>query len=244
MVLVLTGAAVLPGLGFGLTAGLPQAIPVSAAPAVGDCLIDALPALFNVNSSSQGASAYSELAVGPCSGPRYGEIVAVSAGPAAGSSDAGTDSCAPPASAYLGLPTANGKPAPVSTFWYPSISAQWFVLGPSQRQAAAGQRWSACLVYLPSGDPRTVSERYVSSLRNALLTGVDSALVGVCPDDQSWNGSNAGGCGARHRAEVFATNYFVGGRQISREQMLSTCVSLVRKATGLADVTAAGLLQV
>lgn len=243
MVLVLAAAAVLPGLGIGLTAGMPQAIPVSPAPVVGDCLIDAPPALFNVNSSSQGMYAYSELRIGRCSGARYGEIVAVFAG-AAPAADAGIDSCTLAASVYLGLPITAGKPSPLFTFWYPSISAEWFVLNPSERQAAAGQRWSACMVYLPSGDPRTVGERFGSTLHNALLTGAESGVVGVCPDDQSWNGSDAGGCGSPHSAEVFGTDYFIGGHQVSRLQMESTCASLVQLATGMADVTAAGRLTV
>ena len=220
------------------------AVPVAAPPAVGDCLLDALPALYNVNSSSQGPYSYSQLRIGPCSGRRYGEIVRVGGEVSGSPVEATTDVCGPAASEYLGLPVANTRLSPPSTVWYPVTSTQSFVLEPSERQQAAGQSWSACLLYVPSGDTRTAAAPYSRSLRNAIVTGAQSALVGVCPDDDSWNGSNPGGCGAPHRAEIFATNLFGGRQPASRSGLLRTCRNLVDHATGIGDLAGDTSLQV
>src|SRR6478672_616575 len=122
-------------------AGQPIAPPIQAAPHVGDCVTE--------NPHALGAGLYDlpALRTGPCSGPRFGEVVFVVPDftvPTVGTAP-GSDPCGH-VHQYLGAPS----PAPPADgSFVPFAAVGVALIGPGARQRAAGQNWAACIVYLP-----------------------------------------------------------------------------------------------
>lgn len=196
---------------------------------------------------------YPPQAVEPCSGARYGEVVAVFPHPLPYAvkgddstgrylQDPNVDNCGRLLSAYLGM-----VDVPMFGIWTPNLSLVTGLARPSVRQAAVGQRWAACVVTVQPGNvpagPFT-GPLYGSTLRNALQTGAERNLLGRCPPVVNWTvAPSTGSCGNPHLLELLGYGY-TGGRSFSREQLALSCRQLVDKLTGLPDPTAAGALAV
>jgi len=245
-----------------IVAGAAQAAPVPGPPAVGDCVLDPVPVSAWVWSSSPLEStnitattsaadmSYPRQQMQPCSGPRYGEVVAVIANPhapvvagdAANSyiGDPNMDSCHSSALQYLGLAT---PPA----HWEPFVQSTSAMSRPSIRQEAAGQHWVACVVGLrPSaGTPGPAAGRlYASSIRDAFHTGHERNQLGSCSPAIDWElPAGFSSCGLRHSLELFAFGS-TGEHPMTRSALELSCQLLVRELTGIPDPTAGGALSI
>jgi len=151
--------AVMAGLRPHLVTGVAQAAPVPGPPAVGECVVDPLPApKFGVVAPVTAASGgtvpvYPSQQIQPCTGARYGEITAVIAAPkptvvrgddADGRflDDPNKDSCFDPAQQYLGMMTTQSTQS--SGRWR-SCSSPWRYPDPrhgSRRPGSGGRRAS------------------------------------------------------------------------------------------------------
>ncbi len=246
--------AVVAGLRPHLVAGAAQSVPVPGPPAVGDCVLDPLPADSldgNTTVTSGGTvPVYPALQIRPCSGTRYAEVVAVLAtpdppvvqGPAANPYlvDPNLGRCYSVALRYLGVPTP-----PILHFWELNLQFTVALSRPSSRQEAAGQHWAACIVK-PTGVTYAspADQQYGSSIRGALQTGRQRNQLGSCAPTVDWNASDGGGyCAGPHSLEVFAFGGS-GDHPVTRNQVELTCQQVVRQLTGIPDPTVAGALAI
>ena len=157
--------------------GQATAEPVTPPPQVGDCVTQ--------DPNALGADLYTWTTVlpsvptGPCTGNRFGEVVGVMPADTARApiADMGTPPCQAPVDEYLGmqgtLPHDNGG-------FYRIDAVPVAVVGPDDKQRAAGQDWAACLVYLPLSGDAAAPLRIDHSLRGAWHHPVDSRLFTVC----------------------------------------------------------------
>lgn len=231
-------------------------------PVVGDCVLDPIGTSWDnpavAGSALSGAPttyAYPRLAMKPCQGSRYGEVTALiqtATEPVISISsdgtfvnDANVETCSPAASEYVGIAMVGTQRAPLDGVWYPSQTVDAAASVPSIRQAAAGQHWLACIVYLgaSAGSQQTVAdqERYDGPLRGSMSSGQQGNRIGTCATGSDLTGGTLGltGCGVVHRSEIFAT----GGsdaRPLSRTNLQASCDRVVAHATGIPNITTAG----
>ncbi|HEY7815968.1 MAG TPA: hypothetical protein VIC62_22175 [Nakamurella sp.] len=214
VVLSIRGAAV---------AGRAVAAPAPDRPGAGDCLLDdplgpAFPALVNADEPLP------VLRTAPCDGTRYGEVVSVGAGTDQESADRdGThEQCWSAVHGYLGVPhpaTADLRRIPVADVW--SV-----LIGPDERQRAAGQDWSACVVHLPptdSGNGLTTDQ----SLRGAWERPADAHLFSTCVDEGTLDPLP---CEWAHGAEH--VSYWSGDPTEAQESALADCRTDAVEALG------------
>src|SRR6478735_8333781 len=204
--------------------GEPTAAPVPAAPRVGDCIQE--------NPHDRGADLYrvktplAALRSGDRSAPRFGEVVSLAQGYPDGIDVPNTaiDQCYQQAYSYLGLPT---PPPPPELPVGPAVSV-WFVLvGPDDRQRAAGQDWSACVVFLPVSADAVSSITIDHSLRGAWARPEDSRLFALCVYGVDLVSAN---CLGPHQFEVIS--YSLGDPAASPESVQSECAQDVAAALG------------
>ncbi|MBM9468938.1 septum formation family protein [Nakamurella leprariae] len=209
---------------------------IAAPPRVGDCVMG------DVAASAQGlrSRALPELPVEPCTGPRDGEVVAVTDDYPApipspdGPPMPGVEECHVEASAYLGFDRADAAPSD----W-----AEWAVfgtelIGPDDRQAATGQTWAACVVF------DITSEGYPSALSGSVRDVIrrltpDTVRFAACLDR---SGGAPVSCTRPHRVEIFRTATVPaepGAAALDR-----ACRDLVAAATSMPDPTAGGALTI
>jgi hypothetical protein len=204
--------------------GEPSAAPVPAARRVGDCVQE--------NPHDRGADLYpakaplAALRSGDCSTPRFGEVVSLAQGYPDGIDVPNTaiEQCYQQAYSYLGLPT---PPPPTELPVGPAVSV-WFVLvGPDDRQRAAGQDWSACVVFLPisadAASPITIDH----SMRGAWNRPEGSRLFALCLYGVDLVSAN---CLAPHQFEVISSR--PGDPAASPETIQSECTRDVVAALG------------
>lgn len=209
---------VLAGIRGRVVSGDPTATPVAAAPQVGDCVTE--------NPHTRGSDLYMvtfttplpSLRTGACSGARFGEVVAVAPGYTASTElpFAAFDRCAQQAHTYVGItdpPQPNSPPlGPAAWVWFALV-------GPDDRQRAAGQDWSACLVYLPVSVDAEVPITVDHSLRGAWQRPVDSRLFAICLDDPDT--MYFANCGWPHRFELVSTS--PGDQAVTPESVDDAC---------------------
>jgi len=244
--------AVVAGLRPHLVAGAAQSAPVPGPPAVGDCVLDPLPAdpVGDTTTSGGTVPVYPALQIRSCSGTRYAEVVSVIAapspvvvqGPTANPYlvDPNLGRCYSVALRYLGVPTP-----PVLRFWELNLQFTVALSRPSSRQEAAGQHWAACVVK-PTGVTydSAADQQYGSSIRDALHTGRKRDQLGSCAPTVDWNASGGGAyCAGPHSLEIFAFGGS-GEHPVSRSQLELTCQQLVRRLTAMPDPTAGGALSI
>ena len=205
--------------------GDPTAPPVTAAPQVGDCILE--------NPHARGAdllpttAPLAVLRTGACSAPRFGEVVTVGGGYPDGTDvpTAAIDQCFQQASGYLGLPDSPPRAALPTG---PAV-AVWFVLvGPDRRQHAAGQDWAACVVFLPVSLEVSAPITVDHSLRGAWNRPEDSRLFGLCLNDVG--SMDAANCMWPHRFEVMT--FAPGDPAASPESEQAACTRDVVQALG------------
>jgi hypothetical protein len=159
-----------------VVAGQAVAAPVPGPPQAGDCLLE--DPFGGTDTYIVGSSPLPSLRTAGCRGDRHGEVVSVGTGtgPDVDGVDAAFQQCWDSAAAYLGLP----EPATSGWSHFPMLAMGAVVIGPDDRQRAAGQDWSACVVHL-SPLPWPGSIRSVDhSLRDAWDRAEDGGLFAIC----------------------------------------------------------------
>ena len=163
---------------------------------------------------------------GDCSAPRFGEVVSLAQGYPDGIDVPNTaiDQCYQQAYGYLGLPT---PPPPTELPVGPAVSVQFVLVGPDDRQRAAGQDWSACVVFLPisadAASPITIDH----SMRGAWNRPEDSRLFALCVYGVDLMPAN---CLGPHQFEVIS--FRPGDPAASPESVQSQCTRDVVAALG------------
>lgn len=126
-------------------------------------------------------------ALGPCAGVRYGEVAAVIADPSKATVTVGADGtitavidtnseiCTLAALRYVGWAIGGPRLEGTLSFWNVAPAVDSVPSRPSVRQAAAGQHWLACIVFL----------------RQDTFGGVGQVppsygFVAQCSDDNDW----------------------------------------------------------
>ena len=228
--------------------GTPQVEPPPGPPGVGDCLTQPVPEHGGLSWDSVADQASArptvlprELPEGvfaPCRASRFGEVVDVDPNPLAATaiqtaagisvSDPAWTRCADSAARYLGLDE------PGTQIWQPDFGSSIVLVGPTQRQRAFGQHWSACVLVVPADGMTPALDR---SPRALLATGDTRDELGDCQTNASWATGSAGlgTCGQPHRSETFAYAEFGSAAVPSREQLAVSCLQLIRRTTGLPD---------
>jgi hypothetical protein len=159
--------------------------------------------------------------------------------------DPAVDTCAPSASRYIGLAMTGSQRAPLPGGWYPSQTVEAAAAIPSQRQAASGQHWLACIAYLGASPVNSLAvadqERYDGSLRDALSTGHQRNRIGTCATGADLTGGEEGlvGCAHAHRSELFAAGGS-GTDIVKRADLQQSCDQVAHRLTGIPDLLTAG----
>jgi len=227
MIAVLLAVVVVAAVRGRVVAGEPVAEPIGAPPQVGDCAVENPHDLGAALDNWAGSPPTVRTAA--CAGERFGEVAHVypddnSAGAATTTSN--TDlfgECFPRAGRYLSAPEPPSGPHFVPE-WLVSVT----LIGPDVRQRAAGQRWAACLIYLPISADADVPITVDHSLRDAWLDDVDNHLFAHCTDDET-TGLPAN-CRSIHRFEVLAAARGTPGG--SQETMDAACRAAVAVELG------------
>lgn len=215
--------------------GRAVASPVPPRPQVGDCATaEVTPQFLEQVYSGEVPVLTSQ----PCDGARAGEVISITEG----TSDVRTE-CFKAASGYVGLtPIDLGSLAvqnSPATEWIPNVRLVAFNFRPSPLQAAAGQRWSAC-VMVGAGLEGLQPLPFQESPRDAAIRGGTSFdRFSVCADTQM--PERLIPCGEPHRYELIAGSLSVGGTEAAS---LASCRAKITEVTGLIDPSAGGRLQV
>lgn len=165
-----------------MVAGRPVATPVPSPPEPADCLLEDP---FQGNFSGYVVYEDDELPAwrtGRCAGDRYGDVVAIGKGVDDLQTtfvDGAWEQCWRDASGYLGLPDPSGADGRRG----PDVNVLTALIGPDERQRAAGQDWAACVVQLaPSGAGAGLTVDH--SLRDAWSRAEDRRLMALCVTDE------------------------------------------------------------
>lgn len=234
-VLALLGAAVVwSAVRPGSIAGAPVAGPVPGPPAAGDCLLED-PWLADEADRTSGPLPV--LKVAPCTGVRYGEVVSVGAATDLTDmwDDGSWNQCWNAIDTYLGLPPSLGA----NPDRYPTSSASPTLIGPDERQQAAGQDWSACVVGVPPDGVSDAAGQVDDSLRGS-WNGVDALRFALCLDDPGTQEPVS--CGRPHGAEQ--VSYWTGDRSRPAEDDAADCRLDAVDALGSTDALDDGSLRV
>ena len=264
MFAVLVTAIVMPNLAAQRVAGSPVAAPIPGPPAVGDCLLDPTAAswLYNRN------PIYAPRRLQPCSGPRYGEVIAVitdgrsperiaaatltTTHPMgqAPSDDPTLRSCDAALNPYLGLPPGpRGDGVDAVDGWTYTGLAIPAPVGPDNRQSAAGQHWVACVVIGLDPDRHTGTasvylQRYVGSARRVYAIGRPPSAFALCVSKMILPQIlQPAGCSRPHAVEVFGVTE-THSKHVTQAQLNASCGKLARRLTRMPDLTAGGRLAV
>ena len=252
-ILALTAATVALSVGAAIAghtvAGSAHIQPPPGPPAVGDCLIQAVPETGSLLSgdampgptNTTPTPVPREIPAGAfahCVASRFGEVVDVDSQPVEpmvlntpngiSISDPTWTRCTDRSEAYLGLDSV------ATAIWRVDFGPRPTLVGPTERQRDAGQHWSACvLVTQASG----VTPALAGSPRTLLKDGATRDETGQCQTNGSWaaGSSGPGACGQPHRSETFAYAEFSSAAVPSREQLTVSCLQLIRRTTGLPD---------
>ncbi len=235
-------------------AGTAHIAPVPGPPSVGDCLSQP------VGGRSQAVKIeHAAVATGACAGRRYGEVVSVIPGAKVqpfqqdntnGSIvDPNLDTCAMKTVTFLGLgagpghpanPAAPGHPINVFTYWSPVLlTSSFYAAGPSALETSMGQRWLACISYIPDATTRTAMP-YDRSARGTFTTGTPPAAYAVCLKTADAKMLYIINCSLPHAAELFG--YRFGAAATPRAALDATCTAMIKKFTGMSDTGAGGRL--
>lgn len=228
--------------------------PLPPPPAVGDCVLEPLPeSVLNAFSGPGEVDDHLTARIAPCSGGRYGEVVAVVAAgldysaPTRG--DVWTDqnspanTCSAAAETYLGDEAVDYLHG-----WSPATAMALGGVAPDPVLARAGQRWLACVV-VGIGEPEGAlrqTQRYSRTLRNALSSlRLPPELAQCAPALPAMGASvETVSCGRPHTAELFGTAASDRPDDAEQVRLTGECGDFVRKLSGTGDPTAGGRLRV
>jgi len=228
LITALLAALVFSGLNGRAVRGHPVEEHARAVPAVGNCLLTRYQRTgVSVGDGPQRPPA-AEL--GPCSGPRYGDVIQVNR-----SQTPGSIYCGLAARGYLGAPRDDMND-PMTGGW--SLLAgpgSTVMVGPDSRQLVAGQAWAAC-VLLPLNRVGTRTERFDGPQGGAWRRGsAGTTPFGICSDRIP---GRLIPCADPHLYERIAVRVQV------RKNAQAGCVQKVRRETGMSDPTAHGELTI
>ncbi|HEY5879755.1 MAG TPA: septum formation family protein [Nakamurella sp.] len=221
-----------------VVAGEPVAEPIGAPPQVGDCAVENpldLGAALN-----NWADTPPTVGTSVCAGERFGEVAHVYPDGSSAGSVATTSAgdlygaCGSHVDGYLSAPAP-----PSGSQFVPHGRVPFALIGPDARQRAAGQRWAACLIFLPISTDPDVPITVDHSLRDAWLDDVDNHLFAYCTDDET-TGLPAN-CRSIHRFEVLAVARGTPGE--SQETMDAACRTAVAVELGSAAALDGGFLS-
>jgi hypothetical protein len=219
-------------------AGIATTAAVSAAPAVGQCLLadpGDLRSVLDMPDVEVRAGVF-----GPCNSGSFGEVVWVKNSEASGKVELRTANLLPvdcwqPANDYLGAPEVahnNDPPVDQPPNWVPAAMRATVRFGPDPAQFASGQAWVACVI-LPRDAP------YQGSVRGE-RPGPAANAFGSCRVVDSTVAEPYVPCMQPHDSEVFG---YVAADPADIPELLATCRRLITAATGLPDITAGGRLS-
>ena len=209
-----------------VVAGTPVAEPLPDPPRPGDCVTQNLHDMGTPDEIYFWVPGGPSVRIESCDGVRFGEVAHVLTVPPLGETDQDSrdlaySTCAEPVGEYLGLP-----PGHAESVMQPFVDPLMAVLGPTDRQRAAGQTWAACVVYpdpTPDGAP-TIDH----SVRNAWQRPADRWLVAACTDDLSVGKGIS--CGLPHRYE--ALSWAHGSPTATQESLDGWCRDANTQAVG------------
>ena len=236
--------------GHGLTEQLPDP------PAVGDCVLEALSeSVLNAFDRTVEIRDFPSARISPCTGSRYGEVVAVldtgldytapSDGDVWGDPKSPANRCSSAVELYLGVPAADDR----SSRWSPTASVAVAGLGPGPVLTDAGQRWVACVVVSlaeSANDPRG-TQRFTGTLQDALETlRLPPQLAQCAPSlpDPTLGSVSMIPCDRPHSAELLGFAWSDRPDNATKSRLAHECPELIGMLTGLADPTAHGRLRV
>ena len=211
LVLVALVAVVLPGTMSRSIPGVAGRGPVPRMPTVGDCL---LRPVGPPDSAADGELIYPPVSTGPCSGPRFGEVVAVVASPKVqppivspidGSvADPSATACDDDVAGFLGTAAAVAPAQRSAVTWVVlPASVRSLRVEPSDLQKSVGQRWIACVGYL---DPESVGQAsaddYLRSAKGTFHLGSPPAAFATCVTSLVAGAMNHGDCFQPHASRV------------------------------------------
>ena len=201
-------------------AGQPTAQPIKAAPQVGDCLTE------NPHDPGYNIFDLQALRTEPCSGPRFGEVAFVIDDFAVSAVNPAQDvgPCGQQVRHYLGTP----GPPPTDGSFASFAVVGWTLVGPDNRQRAAGQKWAACVVYLPDWVDAAANVTFDHSLQGGWQRTEDSRLFAICLDDVASLAPAV--CRLPHRFELLGMA--VGVPSIPQQTLESACRHIVVDALG------------
>ena len=216
-------------------------------PAVGQCLLDQ-PGRFG--GWGFGEPLYPALRLAPCSGYRWGEVVAVLPGALAtptiitttdGAGAPVTESpnqtlCDQYRQAFLG-----GHAGSTMQWRWELLVGTIAAVGPTSLQRMAGQSWVACVITPAYGQAATAAQ-YRGSVRNALDTGRLPVAFATCSTAIDATGILPVPCDQPHHVEVFGVTTIATGDTPSG--LDAHCLKLVSWLMRTPDPTKAGLLRV
>jgi hypothetical protein len=245
LILAIVLAVVLGSRNDKFIAGVAVLTPLADSPQLGDCLI-----------GPPVSGTYPAVApTGPCSGRKYGEVVAVMPHSLprffddqsydSGSIDdpsAPDAVCARKGLEFLGLayPVEQG-PTAASPTWFPSTTVGPELLQPDWLGLAFGADWTACVVRMYSNTDDSIA--YTGSLAQVHATHNYPPNAAICWPELPLNDYRTISCRLPHAVEEFGSMWDMD-LSTRPAQLQHSCVDLVTEMTGRADPTAAGALQV
>jgi hypothetical protein len=220
--------------------GSPVAAPPPPPPQIGDCIADPPPSSVDAVPL---AFATTFVACGPV---RRGEVAAMLGGvdSATGGTAEGVDPCWDSAAPYLGLLPDGSLPG-LHTLWFHLSPLAVGQVHPTDRQAAFGQHWVACVVYPLSGaDATAAPPSYRTPLRNVFDGAAPPVALAVCgrTTDPGWSPQLVD-CSKPHRVEEFAATS-TEGAGITQAQLDTDCRAIAARMMARSDPTAGNLLTV
>lgn len=231
-------------------AGQPEAVPVAGAPAVGTCLTQSVSGVDAITSQAN-QPIFPSVAVGDCSGPHHGEVVAVVDHRFAIPVDASTvldpyeKWCSPALDDWTGRTSDPFEPDWVLEYQATRQVSIVFI-GPDQRQLAAGQLWVACIaVPQVTGAYQGTSSSYERSIRNGFARLPAPPGLSSCweqPQD-TYDASQSTDCASGHRAEVVGHKFLTKTTSSASPESVGqerSCAQFAASVTGMADPTAGG----
>lgn len=241
LVAVLLGGLVTANLLSPGTRGTPVATGPPGPPAVGDCLLsDEIVLPFWINDDRWPMPAAE---IGPCTGPRFGEVVLVVADTGSPDGDPldAVRRCDVEMRQYLGLPVPD--PAAPEPKWRSPTGAIALGAGPDSRQLAVGQDWTVCLASDERVLDPTVSTdtSFPGPMRDLVETPFGRDRLGLCTVGD-FPALTHVPCTEPHDRELLGVAHL--DSSVERGTAEQSCTSWVRTLTGLTDPTAGGDLGV
>jgi hypothetical protein len=241
LLLALAVAVIIPNLTPKHIAGVARVTPPPPPPAVGDCALETFDTGSQMSSTPAGGRPiYSHPSTGSCRGTVYAQVSMLITNPTLLVKPDGTgrdpnyDRC-PGNGDHEDLP-AGSDAGTAYGHWNVSLLAGTFLIGPTPRQAAAGQHWAACVIAL-NQDQTSQARGFAEPISHWRQSRQLAEAVGQCMLATSSGGGTD--CSVTHAVEDFgyATGPFT-------PDLATSCRKLVDDLTGMADPTAGGRLTV